>query len=79
MKMHYLLLYAIRESTNSLVRKQVKFTGNKHAGMAEAWNDWQEELGCDWLVGGSITTRCHFAKVVELREQEHQFWNSLLR
>jgi hypothetical protein len=76
---HYLLLWAIRESTGSLVRRRVVFTGDKHYGMSNAWLEFQEELGTGWLVGGSITTRQHFEMLVELQTMEDERWNALLR
>ena len=78
MNRHYLLLWAWRESTDTFVRRPVAFTGHKHEGMARAWNEFASEFP-GWHVGGSITTRQHFEKLMELKTRESERWTALLR
>jgi hypothetical protein len=75
---HYLLLWAIRESTGSLARRLVIYSGNKHEGLVLWINQFQDDLGPTWVVHGQITTRAHFEMRRNAVEAEHEKWNSRL-
>jgi hypothetical protein len=76
---HYLLLWAIRESTGSIARRMVTYSGGKHIGIARSMCQFQNDLGTEWVVYPQITTREHFEMKLRLLDAEHEKWNSLLR